>query len=39
MTKARAFTAARMLLARRIDLMLALPVEKLQRVNAGEASG
>jgi arsenate reductase len=30
--KARAFTAARVLLARRIDLMLALPIEKLQRV-------
>ena len=31
--KTRAFTAARVLLARRIDLMLALPVEKLQRVS------
>ena len=31
--KTRAFTAARALLARRIDLMLALPVEKLQRVS------
>jgi arsenate reductase len=30
--KARAFTSARVLLARRIDLMLALPAEKLQRV-------
>lgn len=31
--KTRAFTAARVLLARRIDVMLALPVEKLQRVS------
>ena len=33
--KARAFTAARVLLARRIDLMLALPIEKLQRLSLG----
>jgi arsenate reductase len=33
--KAQAFTAARVLLARRIDLMLALPVEKLQRLTLG----
>jgi arsenate reductase len=31
-TKTRAFTAARVLLARSIDLMLALPIDKLQRV-------
>ena len=33
--KSRAFTAARTLLARRIDLMLALPVDKLKRVTLG----
>ena len=33
--KGLAFTAARTLLARRIDLMLALPVEKLKRVTLG----
>ncbi|MFI5232142.1 MAG: arsenate reductase ArsC [Gemmatimonadales bacterium] len=32
---ARAFTAARVLLARRIDLMLALPIEKLERLTLG----
>ena len=31
--KARAFRDARILIARRIDLMLALPVEKLERVS------
>ena len=31
-TKARAFTASRVLLARRIDLMLALPIANVQRV-------
>ena len=31
-TKLRAFELARQLLARRIDLMLALPVEKLERI-------
>jgi arsenate reductase len=30
--KSRAFLSARTLIARRIDLMLALPIEKLQRV-------
>jgi arsenate reductase len=30
--KRQAFTAARVLIARRIDLMLALPIEKLERV-------
>jgi arsenate reductase len=33
--KSRAFTAARVLLARRIDLMLALPIEKLDRLTFG----
>jgi arsenate reductase len=33
--KARAFTAARVLLSRRIDLMLALPIEKLERLTLG----
>jgi arsenate reductase len=33
--KARAFAAARVLLARRIDLMLALPIEKLERLTLG----
>ena len=34
--KTRAFTATRVLLARRIDLMLALPIEKLQRLTLGQ---
>lgn len=34
--KSRAFAAARTLLARRIDLMLALPIEKLKRVTIGK---
>ena len=34
--KKRAFVAARSLLSRRIDLMLALPVEKLKRVTLGK---
>jgi arsenate reductase len=33
--KARAFTAARVLLSRRIDLMLALPIEKLEHLMLG----
>jgi arsenate reductase len=33
--KTRAFTAARVLLSRRIDLMLALPIEKLERLTLG----
>jgi arsenate reductase len=33
--KSRAFVAARALLSRRIDLMLALPIEKLKRVTVG----
>jgi arsenate reductase len=34
--KSRAFRSARTLIARRIDLMLALPIEKLQRVRLGK---
>ena len=34
--KSRAFLSARTLIARRIDLMLALPIEKLQRVTLGK---
>ena len=34
--KTRAFAAARVLIARRIDLMLALPIEKLERVTLGK---
>jgi arsenate reductase len=34
--KAQAFTAARVLIARRIDLMLALPVEKLKSLTLGK---
>jgi arsenate reductase (thioredoxin) len=34
--KTLAFTAARVLLARRIDLMLALPIEKLRLVSLGK---
>lgn len=34
--KSHAFAAARTLIARRIDLMLALPIEKLQRVTLGK---
>jgi arsenate reductase len=34
--KSRAFVAARILIARRLDLMLALPIEKLQRVALGK---
>jgi arsenate reductase len=34
--KSRAFVSARTLIARRIDLMLALPIEKLQRVTLGK---
>jgi protein-tyrosine-phosphatase len=34
--KTQAFTATRVLLARRIDLMLALPIEKLQRLTLGK---
>jgi arsenate reductase (thioredoxin) len=37
--KIRAFTASRVLLARRIDLMLALPIEKLQRVSLEKRLG
>ena len=37
--KARAFAAARVLLSRRIDLMLALPIEKLERLTLGRALG
>ncbi len=33
--KSRAFAAARVLLSRRIDLMLALPIEKLERLTLG----
>ncbi len=33
--KARAFAAARVLLSRRIDLMLALPIEKLEHLTLG----
>jgi arsenate reductase len=34
--KTRAFTSARVLIARRIDLMLALPIEKLERLTLGK---
>ena len=34
--QAHAFTAARVLIGRRIDLMLALPVEKLERLTLGK---
>ncbi len=34
--KAQAFTAARVLIGRRIDLMLALPIEKLERLTMGK---
>jgi arsenate reductase len=34
--KAQAFTAARVLIGRRIDLMLALPIEKLERLTLGK---
>jgi arsenate reductase len=34
--KTQAFTAARVLIARRIDLMLALPIEKLERLTLGK---
>jgi arsenate reductase len=34
--KSQAFRAARALIARRIDLMLALPMDKLQRVTLGK---
>jgi arsenate reductase len=34
--KSQAFRAARALIARRIDLMLALPIDKLQRVTLGK---
>jgi arsenate reductase len=34
--KTRAFTTARVLIARRIDLMLALPIEKLERLTLGK---
>jgi arsenate reductase (thioredoxin) len=37
--KSRAFTAARVPLARRIDLMLALPIEKLRRVSLERSLG
>jgi arsenate reductase len=34
--KSQAFTTARVLIARRIDLMLALPIEKLERLTIGK---
>ncbi len=34
--KTQAFTAARVLIGRRIDLMLALPIEKLERLTLGK---
>lgn len=34
--KTQAFTAARILIGRRIDLMLALPIEKLERLTLGK---
>lgn len=34
--KAQAFAAARVLIGRRIDLMLALPIEKLERLTLGK---
>ena len=34
--KTQAFTAARVLISRRIDLMLALPIEKLERISLGK---
>jgi protein-tyrosine-phosphatase len=37
--KRQAFTAARVLLARRIDLMLALPIEQLRRVGLEKRLG
>ena len=34
--KAHAFASTRVLLGRRIDLMLALPIEKLERLSLGK---
>jgi arsenate reductase (thioredoxin) len=34
--KTQAFTSARVLISRRIDLMLALPIEKLERITLGK---